>query len=102
VDGEVIEADPPRKLVQTWRMVMDAELADEGFTRLTYEIEPGNGGVTRLTVTHDLEGAPRLAVPVGGGMEEVGAGSGSSWVPSDLKTLLEAGTGLDTDPLNQG
>jgi hypothetical protein len=35
-------------------------------------------------------------------MEEVGAGSGSSWVPSDLKTLLETGTGLDTDPLNQG
>jgi uncharacterized protein YndB with AHSA1/START domain len=102
VDGEVIEADPPRKLVQTWRMVMDAELADEGFTRLTYEIEPGNGGVTRLTVTHDLEGAPRLAVLVGGGMEEVGAGSGSSWVLSDLKTLLETGTGLDTDPLNQG
>ena len=39
VDGEVIEADPPRKLVQTWRMLMDAGMAAEGFTRLTYEIE---------------------------------------------------------------
>ena len=39
VDGEVIEADPPRKLVQTWRMLMDPEMAAEGFTRLTYEIE---------------------------------------------------------------
>ena len=25
VDGEVIEADPPRRLVQTWRMLMDAD-----------------------------------------------------------------------------
>src|SRR5712691_1540837 len=29
VDGEVIEADPPRKLVQTWRMNMDQEMAAE-------------------------------------------------------------------------
>ena len=35
----MIEADPPRKLVQTWRMLMDPEMAAEGFTRLTYEIE---------------------------------------------------------------
>ena len=35
VDGEVIEADPPRKLVQTWRMLWDPEMAAEGFTRLT-------------------------------------------------------------------
>ena len=46
VDGEVIEADPPRKLVQTWRMLMDPDMAAEGFTRLTYEIEPADGGVT--------------------------------------------------------
>ena len=30
VDGEVIEADPPRKLVQTWRMLMDPEMVAEG------------------------------------------------------------------------
>src|SRR4051794_29641726 len=35
VDGEVIEADPPRKLVQTWRMLMDPTAAAEGFSRLT-------------------------------------------------------------------
>jgi uncharacterized protein YndB with AHSA1/START domain len=40
VDGEVIEADPPRKLVLSWRMLMDPEMAAEGFTRLTWEIEP--------------------------------------------------------------
>ena len=91
VDGEVVEADPPRKLVQTWRMVMDAEMEAEGFTRLTWEIEEGEGGVTKLTVIHDLEGAPKLAVLVAGGMEDAGAGGGWSWVLSDLKTLLETG-----------
>src|SRR4051794_21081834 len=33
IDGEVVEADPPRKLVHTWRMVMDPALQAEGFTR---------------------------------------------------------------------
>ena len=86
--------DPPRKLVQTWRMVMDQQMAAEGFTRLTYEIHEGKGGVTRLTVTHDLESAPKLAALVAGGMEEMGAGGGWSWVLSDLKTLLESGRGF--------
>ena len=61
IDGEVIEADPPHRLVQTWRMVMDEAMAAEGFTRLTYEIAEGKGGVTKLTVIHELEGAPQLA-----------------------------------------
>ena len=95
VDGRVVEVDPPRKLVQTWRMVMDPGMAAEGFTRLTYEIEEGKGGVTKLTVTHDLEGAPLLANLVGGGMEGMGAGGGWAWVLSDLKTLLESGTRLE-------
>ena len=45
VDGEVLEADPPRRLVQTWRMLMDPTAAAEGFSRLTWEIE---GRVRRL------------------------------------------------------
>jgi uncharacterized protein YndB with AHSA1/START domain len=94
VDGEVIEADAPRKLVQTWRMLMDPDMAAEGFTRLTYEIEEGQGGVTKLTVIHDLEGAPKLAAAVAGEMEGEGAGGGWSEVLSDLKTLLETGTSL--------
>ena len=95
VDGEVIEADPPRKLVQTWRMLMDPDTAAEGFTRLTYEIAEGKGGVTKLTVTHEVEGAPKLALMLSGGLEETGAGGGWSWVLSDLKTLLESGTPMD-------
>jgi uncharacterized protein YndB with AHSA1/START domain len=98
VDGEVLEADPPNRLVVTWRMAMDPEMAAEGFTRLTYEIVERQGGVTRLTLTHELEDAPKLALILSGGMEE-GAGGGWSWVLSSLKTLLETGVTLDpTDP----
>ena len=95
VDGEVIESDPPRRLVQTWRMLMDPELADEGFTRLTHEIAEGEGGVTKLTVIHELEGAPKLAELLSGQWEDRGAGGGWAFVLSDLKTLLETGSSLE-------
>jgi uncharacterized protein YndB with AHSA1/START domain len=95
VDGEVLEADPPHKLVQTFRMVMDPAMEAQGFTRVTYEIEERKNGVSRLTLTHELEGAPMLAVLMSGGMEDQGAGGGWSWVLSGLKTLLETGQSLD-------
>jgi uncharacterized protein YndB with AHSA1/START domain len=95
VDGEVLEVDPPHKLVQTFRMVMDPTMAAQGFTRLTYEIEERKNGVTRLTLTHELEDAPVLAVLMSGGMEDQGAGGGWSWVLSGLKTVLETGQSLD-------
>jgi len=93
-DGEVIEADPPRRLVQTWRMTMTPEMAAEAFTRLTYDIEPARGGVTKLTVTHDLAGAPLWAAVMGGESESSGAGGGWSEILSGLKTLLETGRQL--------
>jgi uncharacterized protein YndB with AHSA1/START domain len=92
IDGEFLEVDPPRKLVQTWRMLMDPGLKAEGFTRLTHEIEALDGGVTKLTIVHELEGAPTLALMVAGGSEAAGAGGGWAWVLSDLKTVLECGT----------
>jgi uncharacterized protein YndB with AHSA1/START domain len=95
VDGEVLEADPPHKLVQTFRMLMDDDLAAEGFTRLTYEIKEGAAGVSKLTVVHELAGAPKLAELMAGNMEEFGAGGGWNWVLSSLKTLLETGTSMD-------
>jgi uncharacterized protein YndB with AHSA1/START domain len=91
IDGEVIEADRPRRLVLSWRMVMDEAMTAEGFTRLTYEIEESQEGVSKLTLTHELEGAPKLAALLNGEMEAHGAGGGWSWVLSDLKTLLETG-----------
>jgi uncharacterized protein YndB with AHSA1/START domain len=93
VDGEVLESDPPRKLVQTWRMLMDPEMAAEGFTRLTYEIKPTDYG-TKLTVVHELESAPKLAAIVAGESEETGAGGGWAYVLSDLKSVLETGKSL--------
>jgi uncharacterized protein YndB with AHSA1/START domain len=93
VDGEVIECDPPHKLVQTWRLLMDPTIAEEGFTRLTYEIEE-RGNATMLTVTHDVEGAPALAELLAGRREREGAGGGWAWVLSDLKSLLETGKRL--------
>jgi uncharacterized protein YndB with AHSA1/START domain len=93
-DGEVIEADPPRRLVQTWRMTMTPELAAEAFTRLTYEIEPARGGVTKLTVIHDVTGAPMWASVLRGESEPAGAGGGWSEILSGLKTLLETGQQL--------
>lgn len=91
VIGEVIEADPPRRLVQTWQAQWEPV---EAATRLTYEIEPGEGGVTKLTVIHELAGAPVLAQMVGGELESTGAGGGWTQVLSDLKSLLETGQGL--------
>lgn len=88
VDGEVVEVDPPHRLVQTWRAGWDTE----GPTRLTYEIREGEGGVTSLTVTHELTDAPNTAAMVAGSVE--GAGGGWAQVLSDLKTLLETGTSL--------
>jgi uncharacterized protein YndB with AHSA1/START domain len=92
VDGEVVEADPPRKLVQTWRPLWDPEMVAEGFKRLTWEIEAGEGGVTTLTVTHELDRAPKTAAQVSGKIPD--AGGGWSFVLSDLKTLLETGKSL--------
>jgi uncharacterized protein YndB with AHSA1/START domain len=101
VDGEVIEAEPPWRLVQTFRMVMDEAMAAQGFTKLTYEIKERKAGITRLTVIHDLAGAPQLAVLMSGGMEDQGAGGGWSWVLSGLKTVLETGESLEFVPLAQ-
>jgi uncharacterized protein YndB with AHSA1/START domain len=86
VDGEVIEATPPSKLVTTWRALYDPETAAEPFSRVTWEIEPAGEGVTKLTVIHDeLEAAPKTAENVAGGW---------SYVLSGLKTLLETGEPL--------
>jgi uncharacterized protein YndB with AHSA1/START domain len=92
VDGEVIEADEPRLLVQTWRMLMDPTTAAEPFTKLTYEIDesPTQPGVCKLTVTHELVGAPATAAMVAGS-DEAGAGGGWAWILSDLKSMLETG-----------
>ena len=88
IDGEVIEADPPHRLVQTYRFLFTDQNKAEGFTRLTWEIELTPGGFTRLTVTHDLTGAPMGAGMVTSKFSNQGGG-GWNWILSDLKSLLE-------------
>lgn len=90
-DGEVLEADAPKKLVQTWRIRMDETMEKEGFTRLTWELDELYDGVTKVTVIHELEGAPVLANLVSGGLESEGAGGGWNEILSGLKTALETG-----------
>jgi uncharacterized protein YndB with AHSA1/START domain len=91
VDGEIIEVDPPRKLVHTWRFLWDDEIKAEGPTRVTFEIEEVDG-VSQLTVTHELENAPQTAAQLAGEIE--GAGGGWAYVLSDLKSLLETGKAM--------
>jgi uncharacterized protein YndB with AHSA1/START domain len=91
IEGEVLEADPPHKLVTTFRMLMDERTASEPATRITHEIKEGPNGVCSLTLTHELDGAPLLAALLSGRWEDEGAGGGHTWVLNDLKTLLETG-----------
>jgi uncharacterized protein YndB with AHSA1/START domain len=87
VEGEVLESDPPRRLVHTWLALYNPETAVEEPSRVTWEIDPRENGVCLLTVVHDrLEGAPKTAEGV--------SGEGWTHVLSGLKTLLETG-----DPL---
>jgi uncharacterized protein YndB with AHSA1/START domain len=94
VDGEIIEADPPRKLVQTWRACWDEDIKAEPPTRVTYDIEEDDLGITRLTVTHEFEGAPIHAAQVASLARITEGGGGWNWILSDLKTLLETGNSL--------
>jgi uncharacterized protein YndB with AHSA1/START domain len=89
--GEVIEADPPHRLVQTWHPMWSEESIAEKPTRLTYEIKQGSDGVCILTLTHDVAGAPSVARMVPGGGDAAQGGGGWPWVLSDLKSLLETG-----------
>lgn len=91
-DGEVIETEPPWRLVQTWHVLLDAGTRAEPDTRLSWEIAEGSSGVNMLTLTHDLAGAPETAALAEG--RHATAGGGWAWVLSDLKTLLETGRPL--------
>jgi len=89
--GQVIESDPPRKLVQTWHPLFDSTSSAEPHTRLSYEIDESPSGVCTVSLTHDVTGAPMVAGMVPGGGDPSKGGGGWPWVLSDLKSLLETG-----------
>jgi uncharacterized protein YndB with AHSA1/START domain len=84
-EGENLEVDPPRRLVQSFNAVWSDDVKAEGTSRVTWEIEPV-GDSCQLTVTHD-----ELA-------EDANAQLYGGWpmILSGLKTLLETGEQLDT------
>ena len=91
ISGEVLEAEPPKRLVQTWHPMFDTKTAAEPATRLSWEIHEERTGLTAVTVSHECPGAPQAAALAAG--QAAGLG-GWSWVLSDLKTLLETGRPL--------
>ena len=95
-DDEIIEFDPPKKLVHGWRAKWNDEFRAEPESRVTWELEPQDDGTTLLTLVHDrLEHSPKTAAAV----------SGPGWmrVLSGLKTLLETGDPLiDYGELDEG
>lgn len=93
IDGTVEEAIPPRKLVHTYRFLFNDQFRSEGFTRVTWEIEKAASGFSRLTVVHELEGAPMMAAMVSSPFSEMGTG-GWAWILSDLKSVLETGSSM--------
>jgi uncharacterized protein YndB with AHSA1/START domain len=86
-DSPTFEFDPPRRLVHGWRSKYSPALDAEPESRVTWEIEPRDGGYCLLTVTHDqLENSPKTAESV--------SGEGWMMVLSGLKTVLETGKPL--------
>jgi uncharacterized protein YndB with AHSA1/START domain len=85
LDGEIVEIEPPRRLVTTFSALWSPELAADPPSRITYEIEP-MGATCKLTMIHDgFESETATYREVAGGW---------SFILSGLKTLLETGEPL--------
>jgi len=84
--GEVLEIDPPRRLVLKWRNEFMPELRAEGYSRMTCEIKK-EGSSVKLTILHEMD------QPGSKFIQSVSEG----WPPilSSLKSLLETGESLE-------
>jgi uncharacterized protein YndB with AHSA1/START domain len=84
--GEVLEIDPPRKLVLSWRKEFLPDWKAEGFSRLTYELQQ-QGDMVKLTVLHQIDRPDsKLIQALSGGWPAILA---------SLKSLLETGEPLE-------
>ncbi len=84
-EGENLEVDPPRRLVQSFNALWSEDVKKEGTSRVTWEIEQVDDSC-RLTVTHD-----QLREDAHGELY-----GGWPMILSGLKTLLETGETLTT------
>jgi len=81
--GQIVEAEPPRRLVIRWQNQFKPELKAEGESLCTMELEP-KGSAVKLSITHTIEREPaKFIEAVSGGWPKV---------ISNLKSLLETGT----------
>ena len=81
--GEIVEATPPTRLVIRWRHQRNPELAAEGDSLCTMELER-SGAAVKLSITHTMErDASKLIIAVSGGWPKI---------VSNLKSLLETGS----------
>jgi uncharacterized protein YndB with AHSA1/START domain len=85
--GEIVEADPPQRLVISWRNEWNAEMKAEGHSLCTFEIEAvpdANPQAVKLSITHAIERAEsKFIEAVSGGWPRI---------ISNLKSLLETGS----------
>ncbi len=87
--GEIVEAQPPRRLVIRWVHQNKPELKAEGESLCTMELEP-SGGAVKLSITHTIEREPsKFIEAVSGGWPKI---------ISNLKSLLETGSAVLNDP----
>jgi len=84
--GEVVEIDPRRRLVLKWRNEFRPELKAEGYSRLTYQLEP-EGKSVKLTVIHEMEKEGSKFIEA--------VSSGWPHILASLKSLLETGESLE-------
>ena len=80
--GEVLECDPPRRLVLNWTHQSRPELKAEGPARCTFALEPA-GEATKLTILHEMEKPGSLLISA--------VSDGWPKILSNLKSLLESG-----------
>jgi uncharacterized protein YndB with AHSA1/START domain len=83
--GEVLEFDPPRRLVLSWRNEFRPELREEGHSRLTYTLE-SQGEAVKLTVLHEIDQPGSKLIDA--------VSNGWPHILSSLKSLLETGESL--------
>jgi uncharacterized protein YndB with AHSA1/START domain len=87
--GEIVEAEPPRRLVIRWQHQEKPELKAEGASQCTMELEP-IGTTVKLSITHTIEREPsKFIEAVSGGWPKIIA---------NLKSLLETGSAVLNDP----